>query len=82
MPLCGTAAAWYQEMQTKITVYVESEQELLALHEKAKSLGLPNHLVKDAGLTEFKGELTYTALAVGPDDAELIDKITGGLPLL
>jgi PTH2 family peptidyl-tRNA hydrolase len=80
-PLGGAAEEWFQGMHTKITVYVESEQELLAIYEKAKSMYLPHYLVKDAGLTEFK-EPTYTALAIGPDESDKIDKVTGRLPLL
>lgn len=80
-PLSGPAKEWFNGMHTKITVYVESEQELLALYEKAKSLCLPHYLVKDAGLTEFK-EPTFTALAIGPDESDKIDKITRELPLL
>ena len=80
-PLGGAAAAWFNGMHTKITVYVESEQELLRLCEEAERLLLPHYLVKDAGLTEFK-EPTYTALAIGPDESDKIDVITKGLPLL
>lgn len=80
-PLGARMDEWFNGMHTKVTVYVESEKELLALYEKAKSLGLMHYLVKDAGLTEFK-EPTYTALAIGPDSSEVIDKLTGRLPLL
>jgi len=43
---------------------------------------LPCSLIQDQGHTEFAGQLTYTAVAVGPAKAELIDEITGKLPLL
>jgi hypothetical protein len=56
--------------------------ELLALHEESKAAGLIAALIQDAGLTEFGGVPTYTALAVGPDRADRVDAITGALPLL
>ncbi len=72
---------WLDGKFTKICVSVNSEQELLEVYNKAKEAGILCSLIKDAGLTEFK-EPTYTAVAIGPDDPEYIDKITGNLPLL
>ncbi len=80
-PLGARMEEWFEGSHTKITVYVNSEQELLSLYEKAKSMDLLHYLVRDAGFTEFK-EPTYTALAIGPDDVEKIDALTGRLPLL
>ena len=73
---------WLSTAFTKITVYVDSEEELLALYEKAKAAGLITALIQDAGRTEFKGVKTYTAVAVGPDTNENLAPITGQLPLL
>jgi PTH2 family peptidyl-tRNA hydrolase len=73
---------WINEGQTKIVVRVESETELLEIEEKAKAAGLTVNLIIDAGLTEFHGVPTRTCLAIGPDRADKIDKITGGLKLL
>lgn len=67
--------------QKKICVQVESEKELDDLHTAAVQAGLICHLIVDYSLTEFKGIPTKTCLAIGPDDAETIDKITGHLPL-
>lgn len=61
---------------------MNSEAELLSLFEKAQAAGLIAALIRDAGLTEFGGVPTYTALAVGPDRADRVDAITGELPLL
>lgn len=66
--------------RTKICVYVNSEEELKAIHKKAVAAGLLAELVLDAGLTEFK-EPTLTCCAIGPAPASEIDKITGSLPL-
>jgi PTH2 family peptidyl-tRNA hydrolase len=73
--------AWITDRFTKICVYVESEEALLSVYEKAKEAGLTVNLIMDAGLTEFK-EPTRTCLAIGPHEAEKIDEITGELPLL
>lgn len=73
---------WIEGKFTKICVYVDSEEELLELHEKAKGAKLPNALIKDSGATEFGGVPTYTALAIGPAAPDKIDHITGKLPLL
>lgn len=74
--------AWYKGGQTKITVYVKSEQELIELNSQAQDAGILSKLITDAGRTEFKGIPTLTALAIGPDDVDKVDKITGHLPLL
>lgn len=73
---------WLDGQFTKVVVYVNSEEELFMLRAMAKEEGLRHALITDAGKTEFHGEPTNTALAIGPDYSEKIDKITGGLPLL
>ena len=78
----ATANAWLAGLQTKICVGVSSEQELCAIYGRAKSAGLPCSIITDAGKTEFGGVPTKTAVAIGPDDDESIDKITGKLKLL
>lgn len=72
---------WLSGRFKKITVYVNSEEELLAVYNQAESLGLMCSLIQDAGLTEFGGVLTYTAVAVGPDIDKNIDVVTSKLPL-
>lgn len=66
----------------KITVYVNSLEEMLELEKKAKEANLLNALITDAGLTEFNGVPTITALAIGPAFNEELDPITKDLPLL
>lgn len=82
IPLDERTAPWLKGLFTKVCVYVTSEAELLEIHEKARAAGLITALIQDAGLTEFGGVPTYTAVAVGPDRADQIDLITGYLPLL
>jgi PTH2 family peptidyl-tRNA hydrolase len=66
---------------TKVVVYVESKEELRDLHIEAGKAGLPRSFIIDSGFTEFKGEKTVTAVAIGPAPEELIDPITKHLPL-
>lgn len=73
---------WINRGFTKICVSVNSESELFDVYNKAKELNIPCVLIRDAGLTEFNGVPTYTCCAVGPDDEENVDKVTGELPLL
>jgi len=82
IPLDERLAPWLLGRFKKICVSVNSEIELLALHEKARAAGLITSLIQDAGLTEFGGVPTYTAVAVGPDRSDRVDAITGELPLL
>jgi PTH2 family peptidyl-tRNA hydrolase len=69
--------AWLEGSFTKICVSVNSEKELLDVHQRAKAAGIPCSLIQDAGATEFKGIPTFTAVAIGPDLSETIDLITG-----
>ena len=70
---------WMDGRFAKIVVKVESEAELLELHTAACERGLPSALIQDSGRTEFHGEPTYTAVAIGPAYPEDIDPVTGHL---
>lgn len=73
---------WLKGIFTKICVYVNSEQELTEIYESASEQNIPCAIIEDSGKTEFDGVPTLTCCAIGPDDSEKIDKITGELPLL
>jgi peptidyl-tRNA hydrolase, PTH2 family len=75
------AVAWITGSFRKITLQVQSEEELVALHEAALARGLRSHLIHDSGRTEFGGVPTITALGIGPDLAASIDEITGELTI-
>lgn len=72
---------WLLGSFAKIALQTQSEAELLALHEKAISLGLESHLITDSGKTEFDGVPTNTCIAIGPDKSERVDEVTGELKL-
>ncbi|MGH7974930.1 MAG: peptidyl-tRNA hydrolase Pth2 [bacterium] len=72
---------WMDSGMTKIVVSVNSLDELADLYHVAQEADLPRSMIEDVGRTEFK-EPTFTAVGIGPGPAELIDKITGALPLL
>ena len=67
---------------TKICVYVNSEQELLEIYNKAKEQNILCSLITDSGLTEFHGVPTITCCALGPDYSEILDPITSHLKLM
>ena len=72
---------WIAHGMAKVCLQDDSEQALLACHESAVAHGLSSHLILDSGRTEFGGVPTYTACAIGPDEAGRIDPVTGGLSL-
>ena len=72
---------WLREGQKKVVVKVDSEEELIEIFRDASLEGLPCSLIRDAGRTQLTPG-TYTAVAIGPERDERIDKITGGLKLL
>ena len=72
---------WLSGIFTKVVVYCNSEEELLELYEKAKDRELLCSLIQDAGRTEFNGVPTYTCIAIGPDEGDIVDEVTGHLPL-
>src|SRR5262245_46542778 len=73
---------WLDGPCTRGCVRVDSEEELLAVVQKAQETGVMVHLRVDAGKTEFHDVPTPTCCAVGPDVPERIDPITGHLRLL
>ena len=73
---------WITGSFAKVCVRCNSEEELMAIHDKGMELGLEVHLITDSGRTEFHGQPTRTCLAIGPDEASKIDQVTGHLELL
>jgi PTH2 family peptidyl-tRNA hydrolase len=73
--------AWLMDSYRKVFVWVSTEAELLAIHEKALAAGLRSALIVDNGLTQFHGVKTPTVVAIGPNADDRIDPVTGHLPL-
>ena len=72
---------WLCSNFKKICVYVNSENELLEIYNKAVAMNLPCSLIQDSGLTEFNGIKTYTSVAIGPAlNKDFID-LADNLPL-
>jgi PTH2 family peptidyl-tRNA hydrolase len=72
---------WKREGAKKVVVEVETLAEFYVLKEKAEDLGIMTSLVTDAGHTEIP-EGTTTVLGIGPAPNNIIDQVTGELPLL
>ncbi len=73
---------WLDGAFTKVCVRVDSEEELVAVVQRAQEAGVLVQLCVDAGRTEFRGVPTPTCCVIGPDFPERIDPITGQLKLL
>ena len=73
---------WITQGMTKICLGVDTEAELLAIAAMATEAGLRVHVIIDAGRTEFNGMPTKTSVAIGPNDAAVVDAITRHLRLL
>ena len=76
-----TQREWKDEGQKKVVVKVSSESELHELADQARREGLPHAVIRDAGHTQLEPG-TVTALAVGPGEENLVDRVTGELSLL
>lgn len=75
---------WMDGSYTKICLYVESEKELVELYERIRrgNPAIPVALIEDMGLTEFHGQITKTAVGIGPYRSDEIDRFTKDLKLL
>ena len=74
-------AAWRAQGMRKIVLKVKDLEELLRIKKECEDSGLVVALVTDAGHTQLLPG-TVTCLAIGPDKAEKIDKITSYLKLI
>ncbi|WP_255152564.1 peptidyl-tRNA hydrolase Pth2 [Halorarius halobius] len=72
---------WKQGGQKKVVLKASGEAELQELADEARRERLPNALIRDAGHTQLDPG-TVTALAVGPAEENLVDRVTGELSLL
>ncbi|GET00235.1 PTH2-domain-containing protein [Rhizophagus clarus] len=66
--------------QRKITLKVNSYDELLSIEKRAKESGLCARIIHDAGHTQVVPG-SATVLGIGPGPVAIIDKVTGHLKL-
>ncbi|KAI7753011.1 hypothetical protein M8C21_031567 [Ambrosia artemisiifolia] len=71
---------WEMCGQVKVVVKIESEDDMLELQKRAKSLAIPTHIVIDAGRTQIAPNSRTVMAVLGP--ADMVDDVTGGLKLL
>ena len=72
---------WQDEGAKKDVVKVENDEDIYTLKEKADQLKIAAYLIEDAGHTEIPAG-TKTVLGVGPAPNNIIDQVTGDLPIL
>jgi PTH2 family peptidyl-tRNA hydrolase len=75
-----TRNAWKGEGQRKVVLKASGEDQLFELADRAEREGLPNAVIRDAGHTQLDPG-TATTVAVGPGEDEIVDRVTGDLPL-
>ncbi|CAI5722678.1 unnamed protein product [Peronospora effusa] len=73
--------AWETLGQAKVCLKVDSEEEMLALAEKAAEHGLVHYIVIDAGRTQIAPD-SKTVLSIGPAPVKAVDEISGHLKLM
>lgn len=72
---------WQNEGAKKAVLKVETEQDFYELKQKAKDLKIVAHIISDAGHTEIPAG-TKTVIGIGPAPDNIIDQVTGELPIL
>jgi len=65
----------------KVVLKVKNKEDLFKYKEIAKDNGIKVALITDAGKTAVSPG-TITCLAIGPDEEEKIDKLTGNLKMM
>jgi peptidyl-tRNA hydrolase, PTH2 family len=72
---------WRNSGMAKIVLKVADKGELYKYNQQAKDAGLITAMITDAGRTVVEPG-TVTCCAIGPDDEEKIDEITGKLKIV
>ena len=73
--------AWEEDGEKKVVVKAKDLGELMDIQKKARSLGIPCALIRDAGRTEVEPG-TATAIGLGPAEENVLDRLTGKLKLM
>ncbi len=72
---------WRSEGMMKIVVKVKDEKELYKYKQAAEDEGLKTAVITDAGKTVVSPG-TVTCMAIGPDEDEKLDLVTGELKII
>lgn len=72
---------WEYNGQPKVVLKCANEEELLALYQHARVLGLTTSIIQDAGHTQVMPG-SKTVLGVGPGPDNIVNKVTSHLKLL
>ncbi|KJE49021.1 MULTISPECIES: peptidyl-tRNA hydrolase Pth2 [Acidiplasma] len=72
---------WLSEGQKKVVIKVDGLQEIYKLNEICRDAGIITQIITDAGYTQIMPG-TVTCIGIGPDEDEILDKITGAYHLL
>lgn len=70
---------WITGPFTKICLGIKSEEELVELFEKVKTLGVPSVLITDKKLSERDEKPVHTCFCVGPCEEEKVASVLGHL---
>ena len=73
--------AYLSKGQKKICLKVPTSQDLKSLQQECKEAGVPCSAIHDAGHTQIPAG-SFTVLAIGPADDDVIDSIVSHLKLL
>lgn len=76
-----TLKRWEYSGQQKVVVKCSTEEELVALYQHARVLGITTSLIQDAGRTQIMPG-SKTVIAIGPGSIEKINTVSGHLKLL
>lgn len=74
--------AWLSHSFTKVAVKCDDPDEMVAIYERAKAMGLPCAQIVDEGRTHFNGVATLTTVGIGPASPATLAGLTGHLKLL
>lgn len=83
--LTPTETAWINSGSLRVVLGVPTENALNALAFKAELAGLPCYFIRGPIKEDnksFSESLETLCVAIGPDDADKIDEITGNLKLI
>ena len=73
--------AYLSKGQKKICLKVPDSEHLTNLQEECEERGIPCSAIHDAGHTQIPAG-SFTVLAIGPAEDELVDSVVGDLKLL